>query len=72
MAVSKKKVNSKGLKKAVEKTRAKGKKKNTDESLINQMIQDRAYYIWEEKSKPIGQCQEIWLQAEKEMLTKIK
>ena len=72
MAVSRKKVTGKGLKKTVIKTAEQSEKKNIDKSLTTQMVQDRAYYIWEEKGKPFGQDQEIWLQAEKEMTVKIK
>lgn len=43
-----------------------------DEGKLNQMIKERAYYIWESKGKPQGQDQKIWLQAEKEVLAKVK
>jgi hypothetical protein len=43
-----------------------------DEGKLNQMIKERAYYIWESKGKPRGQDQKIWLQAEKEVLAKVK
>lgn len=72
MAVSRKKVISKGLKKVIAKRVEQSEKKNADNSLITQMVRDRAYYIWEEKGKPFGQDQEIWFQAEKEMVAKIK
>ena len=72
MAVSRKKVTGKGLKKTVIKTVEQSEKKNIDKSLTTQMVQDRAYYIWEEKGKHFGQDQEIWIQAEKEMTVKIK
>ncbi|MCK9573819.1 MAG: DUF2934 domain-containing protein [Candidatus Omnitrophica bacterium] len=43
-----------------------------DEKKLNQMIKERAYYIWESKGKPHGQDQKIWFQAEKEVLAKVK
>jgi len=43
-----------------------------DEGKLNQMIKERAYFIWESKGKPKGQDQKIWLQAEKEVLSRIK
>lgn len=43
-----------------------------DEGKLNHMIRERAYYIWESKGKPNGQDQKIWLQAEKEVLAKVK
>lgn len=43
-----------------------------DEGKMNQMIKERAYYIWESKGKPHGQDAAIWLQAEKEIIAKVK
>lgn len=43
-----------------------------DEVKLNQMIKEKAYYIWESKGKPKGQEQKIWLQAEKEVLAKVR
>lgn len=43
-----------------------------DEGKLNQMIKERAYYIWESKGKPAGQDQKIWLQAEKEVLSRVR
>ncbi|MDD5618417.1 MAG: DUF2934 domain-containing protein [Candidatus Omnitrophota bacterium] len=43
-----------------------------DEGKLNHMIKERAYYIWESKGKPAGQDQKIWLQAEREVLAKVK
>ncbi|MEI8349225.1 MAG: DUF2934 domain-containing protein [Candidatus Omnitrophota bacterium] len=43
-----------------------------DEGKLNQMIKERAYYIWESKGKPQGQDRAIWFQAEKEVLAKVK
>ncbi|MCK9615434.1 MAG: DUF2934 domain-containing protein [Candidatus Omnitrophica bacterium] len=43
-----------------------------DEVKLNQMIRERAYYIWESKGKPKGQDQKIWLQAEKEVLSRVR
>jgi len=45
---------------------------NLDNTKINQMVKDRAYYIWLGKGKPAGQDTTIWLQAEKEIRSKIK
>jgi hypothetical protein len=46
--------------------------KKVDEGRLNQMIKDRAYFIWLEKGKPHGQDASIWLQAEKEIRAKVK
>jgi hypothetical protein len=43
-----------------------------DEAKLNQMIRERAYYIWESKGKPQGQDKAIWLQAEKEIRARMK
>ena len=43
-----------------------------DEGQLNRMIQDRAYYIWEEWGRPGGKDSEIWVQAEKEMRRKVR
>lgn len=43
-----------------------------DEAKLNHMIKERAYYIWESKGKPRGQDFNIWVQAEKEMIAKVK
>jgi len=43
-----------------------------DDAKLNQMIKERAYYIWESKGKPQGQDKAIWLQAEKEIVAKVK
>lgn len=43
-----------------------------DEGKLNQLIRERAYYIWESKGKPNGQDQRIWLQAEREVLARVK
>ena len=43
-----------------------------DEGKLNQMIRDRAYFIWLEKGKPCGQDTNIWLQAEKEVRAKAR
>lgn len=32
-----------------------------------EMVKERAYYIWENMGRPDGKDQEIWYQAEKEM-----
>jgi hypothetical protein len=46
--------------------------KKLDECKLNQMIKDRAYFIWLEKGKPHGQDMNIWLQAEKEIRIRAK
>jgi hypothetical protein len=43
-----------------------------DEVKLQQMIRERAYYIWEKKGKSAGQDWAIWLQAEKEIRAKYK
>lgn len=45
-------------------------KSNFSTEALNRMIQERAYYIWEEKGKPQGQDSDIWGQAEKEICAK--
>lgn len=45
---------------------------NLDNAKISQMVNERAYYIWESKGKPAGQDKTIWLQAEKDIRSKIK
>ena len=42
-------------------------KTTIDDATLNHMIQERAYYIWEEKGKPEGRDTEIWAQAEKDI-----
>lgn len=42
-----------------------------DEGKLNQMIRERAYYIWEEKGKPEGSDCDIWFQAEKDIRAKV-
>ncbi len=51
---------------------SKSSNSNLDAAKINQMIKERAYYLWESKGKPQGQDANIWLQAEKEIRAKIK
>ncbi len=50
------------------------KKNNSkiDEGKLNHMIRERAYHIWESKGKPQGQDVNFWVQAEKEILSKVK
>ncbi|MCP4652884.1 MAG: DUF2934 domain-containing protein [Candidatus Omnitrophica bacterium] len=48
------------------------KKPKLDEARLNQMIKERAYYIWEERQRPNGQDSDIWAQAEKDMHKNIK
>jgi hypothetical protein len=43
-----------------------------DAGKLNQMIKERAYYIWEGKGKPQGQDKAIWFQAEREILARLK
>jgi len=45
---------------------------NLDNAKVNNMIKERAYYIWESKGKPAGQDTTIWFQAEKDIRSKIK
>ena len=46
--------------------------KKLDESKLDAMIKERAYYLWEEKGKPLGCDMEIWIQAKKEITAKNK
>ena len=43
-----------------------------DEVKLQQIIRERAYYIWEKKGKPSGKDWENWLQAEKQIRAKYK
>lgn len=63
MAVSSKKVSSKSSPSVTVKS---------NDAKLNEMIRDRAYYIWEEKGRPEGKDMEIWFQAEKEIKAKLK
>lgn len=45
-------------------------RKQVSADSLNKMIQDRAYFIWEEKGKPQDQDFEIWSQAEKDIQKK--
>lgn len=49
-----------------------GSKRKIDEGTLNNMIRERAYYIWEEMGKPQGQDSDIWRRAEKDILAKVK
>lgn len=40
--------------------------------ITDEMIRERAYYIWEKKGRPQGQDMAIWLQAEKELRVKMR
>ena len=37
---------------------------------LSHYIAERAYYLWEELGRPQGRDEEIWRQAEKEILSK--
>jgi DUF2934 family protein len=37
--------------------------------VCGEAIQEKAYSIWEQKGRPDGQDFDIWLQAEKELLS---
>lgn len=50
----------------------KGSTCNLDNAKVNNMVKERAYYIWESKGKPKGQDTTIWFQAEKDIRSKIK
>ena len=45
----------------------KGKSKKFSAVKFNDMIRERAYYIWEEWGRPDGREQDIWSQAEKDI-----
>ena len=49
------------------------KEKNFDWTLekIANFIKERAYYIWEGEGKPQGRDLDIWLKAEKEVLSQL-
>jgi len=49
------------------------KEKNFDWTLekIANFVKERAYYIWEEEGKPQGKDLDIWLKAEKEVLSQL-
>jgi len=54
------------------KSSSSGSSSKINEAKLNQMIRERAYYIWEKKDKPTGQDRAIWFQAEKEIRAKYK
>jgi hypothetical protein len=45
---------------------------NSNDAKLNEMIRDRAYYLWEAKGRPEGKDMEIWIQAEREIRAKLK
>jgi|GEM_PF-1120259 len=81
MALTKgrKKVTVRSLKRSVSKSASVKKEKAAkvskkvmlDEAQLQGMIQERAYYIWEERGKPAGQDHDIWSQAQSDILAKI-
>ncbi|HDN85808.1 MAG: hypothetical protein DRP81_08015 [Candidatus Omnitrophota bacterium] len=38
---------------------------------ISECIRERAYYLWEEKGKPQGKDLDIWIKAEREILSQL-
>ena len=71
-----KKLATKTAKKTMAKTKAKAKATKTrkgaiDETMLNSMIQERAYFMWEEMGKPQSSEVNIWLEAEKEIKSKL-
>ncbi len=38
---------------------------------IANFVKEKAYYIWEEEGKPQGKDLDIWLKAEKEVLSRL-
>jgi hypothetical protein len=71
MVLSRKKKGflSKGKKTAV---KTKCSSRTIDEATLSRMIQERAYYMWEELGKPHGNDGDIWMRAEKEICAKVK
>lgn len=68
----KKAIAKKSKRKTAKPKRAcKAKKVSINEEMLNHMIQERAYYLWEEKGNPCGCDYDIWVQAEKDILTKV-
>ncbi|UCG34590.1 MAG: DUF2934 domain-containing protein [Candidatus Omnitrophota bacterium] len=63
-----KKITPKGMSTKKMSTTKGPQKMNLDESQLRQMIQERAYYIWEERGRPAGQDQDIWNQAQNEIM----
>ncbi|UCC96273.1 MAG: DUF2934 domain-containing protein [Candidatus Omnitrophota bacterium] len=47
-------------------------KSHPDKATLSQMIQKRAYFIWEERGKPYGSDIDIWIQAERDILSHVK
>jgi hypothetical protein len=47
-------------------------KGKSDGCNIENLIRERAYYIWESKGRPNGQDMTIWLQAKKDVSSKMK
>lgn len=43
------------------------KPKTIDAQALNQKIQQRAYFLWEELGQPQGQDFDIWVKAEKDV-----
>lgn len=39
---------------------------------LNDMIRERAYYLWEELGRPCGQDFDIWDKAEKQIRARVK
>lgn len=66
-----------GVKKAPKGKVAKAKRSrkadtiSMDEEMLNHMIQERAYYIWQDMGNPSGCDYDIWFQAEKDILSKM-
>lgn len=65
-----KKSNGSSSKTATKPSWSSSSRKQVSMDTFNQMIRDRAYFIWEERGKPQGQDFEIWSQAEKDISKK--
>jgi hypothetical protein len=44
----------------------------TNQEKMENLIRDRAYFLWEEKGRPEGLEMAIWLEAEREILKNMK
>ena len=51
---------------------AKTLRKRIDSAQVNHMVQERAYYVWEEWGRPGNREQDIWCQAEKDIEVMLK
>jgi len=64
---------ARGKVKRVVRKKVKKQEKNFDWTLekIANFVKEKAYYIWEEEGKPQGKDLDIWLKAEREVLSQL-